>query len=177
MRFGGDKLAAVIDGESMLGLSASALAASGFEERVAVVSKGTKIHEPRLRELGFDVALNAEADEGMSSSIRAGVGWAQSRGANAVLIALADMPYVSATHLLRLSRKFDCCTSGLAYSVSAGRRAPPAIFSRNWFDRLRALEGDAGARAFLVAASASDGVEAPYGMLDDIDSQQDLARS
>ncbi len=175
-RFGGDKLGAMLGEESVLARSAAALAASGCDARVAVVSATSRIHEPLLIENGFHVLVNLSAAEGIASSIRAGVGWAEARGAGAALIALADMPFVPAGHFVRLFEKAEQSSDGLSYSAEAGRRMPPAVFSSRWFAALRALEGDSGARALLEKASASDAVEVPESVLDDIDLQEHVER-
>lgn len=175
-RFGGDKLGAVIDGETVLALSASALASVGCVARAAVVGAATRRHAPLLDKLGYDVIVNDDDATGLSTSIRCAVAWAQAQGAEAVMIALADMPFVTPTHLLRLCARYEC-GAGIAYSRCGDRRSPPALFSARWFAALQALEGDAGARNLLALAEDNDGVDAPESMLADIDSQEDLARS
>ena len=175
-RFGGDKLGALVGAQTILERSAGALAASGCDERVAIVSAASRIHEALLVEYGFHVLVNPSAREGMASSIRAGVAWAEARGADAALIALADMPFIPVAHFVRLFEKFGQSAGGLSYSANAGQRMPPAIFASRWFGRLQTFEGDAGARALLDKASATDGVEAAAGAFDDIDSQEDVRR-
>lgn len=175
-RFGGEKLGAIIDGESVIALSASALANTGCVMRAAVLSSATLHHAPRLEALGFEILLNPDAASGLSSSIRCAVAWAQMNGADAALLALADMPFVTSTHLLRLCARLEHSTAGVAYSHSGNRCSPPAIFAARWFGALQSLDGDAGARNLLAAASDDDGVVAPPETLADIDSQEDLAR-
>ncbi|SFI33136.1 molybdenum cofactor cytidylyltransferase [Paenibacillus sp. UNC496MF] len=98
----------------------------------------------------FRIAPCKDANKGMSRSIRAGMQALLPEEPDAVLIALADQPFVSASLLRRLASVFrkdpaaDFVASGYG-DVSA----PPALFNKTMFDRLCRLEGDAGARALL----------------------------
>lgn len=177
VRFSGDKLAAKIGDDTILALSASALAQSRCALRAAIVGEQPSGHVARVKTLGFTVIFNSKAKQGMSTSIRAGVEWAHSRGAEAVLIALADMPFVSPAHYGRLFEKAAGGENAIVYSHDGRRRSPPVIFSAERFDDLMALEGEAGARALIQAAPASNGVAAPREMLADIDTADDLRRA
>lgn len=176
MRFGGDKLGAMLGEKSVLARSAAALAAAPCDERVAVISAASRIHEPLLAANGFHVLVNPSAAEGMATSLRAGVAWAETRKARAVLIALADMPFVPAAHYSRLIERFERSEEGVSCSIESERRMPPAVFASRWFSALRAVEGDAGARLLLDKAAATDVAEAPKGALDDIDLQEHVLR-
>jgi molybdenum cofactor cytidylyltransferase len=174
-RFGGDKLGALVDGESVISRSAGALAATGCDLRIAVLANATRQHGPALKTAGYEIVENPDADLGLSTSIRAGVAAADARGARAVLIALADMPYVSDDHYGRLIEAFNSCREGLVYTRCGDRRMPPAIFSHHWFTRLCSLTGDNGARDLIHAASTDAEVSAPPDMARDIDRQTDLS--
>lgn len=173
-RFGGDKLAMQIGGECILSLSAKSLAKAGCYRQAAIVSKASFAQDQLLNTLDFDVAVNPHSEQGISTSIRLGVAWAEEQDAQAILIALADMPFVTPAHYLRLFETINRSQSGLAYSWCGDKRSPPAIFSRSCFPQLSALEGDVGARDLLRAAPLAAGVEAPQRMLADIDTRADL---
>ena len=172
-RFGADKLGAMIDGRAVIERSASALAACGCSDKIAVVGP-TSVHKPLLLSMGFKVIENAKADEGISSSIRTGVAHAQSKSADGVLIALADMPFVDGAHFDRLIDKAVRSDDGLSFSTAGTRRTPPAVFMARRLDDLLALTGDAGARMLLKQADLACGVEAPDAMLRDIDAPSDI---
>ena len=176
-RFGGDKLAAMFHGETVLSLSATTLAQTDCYLRSAVVNENSSKHVGRLKELGFVTILNDAAEAGLSRSIRLGVTWAKARGARGALIALADMPFITLAHYTRLLEIASHERFGVAYSKCAERRSPPAIFSADWFGRLLALEGDAGARELLQSAPSRAGVDASREMLTDIDTIEDLSRA
>lgn len=99
---------------------------------------------------GFAVLRNDDPDQGMAHSVRIGVEAAEKMDADAVLIALADMPRVTAAHVHRL---FDAATDANTVVASSDGRdpKPPALFGRERFAFLKALEGDAGAREMVKA--------------------------
>ena len=75
----------------------------------------------------------------MSSSLALGMKAVTT--AEKALICLADMPNVSAGHLNALIG--ESATAEIVASGSVdGPPTPPAIFSRRYFSRLAALEGD-----------------------------------
>lgn len=172
-RYGADKLGATIDGRAVIERSAAALAASPCSEKIAVVGPAS-VHKPLLHSLGFEVIENAKADEGISSSIRRGVAHAQVKGADGVLIALADMPFVEGAHFDRLIDRAGKNDDGLSFSIAGKRRTPPAVFMARRFDALLTLKGDVGARELLQQADENCGVSAADATLRDIDVPSDI---
>lgn len=99
---------------------------------------------------GFEVLRNDDPGRGMAHSVRIGVDAAQRIGASGMLIALADMPRVTAAHVHRL---FDAAGGADSVVASSDGRdpKPPALFGRGRFAFLRTLDGDAGARDLVRA--------------------------
>jgi molybdenum cofactor cytidylyltransferase len=167
-RFGGNKLEALLDGE-MLGLhAAQTLAGLGLERLVAVCNPGCSSLNTALAGLGFEIDVNMRPDAGLSFSLRIAV--EQAGDADALLIALADMPFVPASHFAALISANDAERS--VASSLAGQKMPPALFPRAMFPALLAAEGDVGARGLLADGLA---VEGNAAMLADIDTRADLA--
>jgi molybdenum cofactor cytidylyltransferase len=108
----------------------------------------------------------------MGRSVALGVAAARGIELDAVVIALADMPCVSAAHVLRLLGAAEGPGDVVA-SSSGGTRSPPALFGRAHFEALETLDGEAGARALILGGRAV--VAAPEELID-IDTLQDLAR-
>lgn len=144
------------------------LEAIPFKERIAVMD-GLKLD---YAQHGFRVLHNENAAEGIASSVRLGVAHAREVKADAVLIALADMPRVTAAHIHRL---FDSTTGpDTVVSSSDGvEPKPPGIFGRDRFDFLLSLKGDAGARDLVRAGRHV--VTAPAELID-VDTREDLDR-
>jgi len=113
-----------------------------------------------MRWPGFAILRNEAPQAGLSYSIRLGIRAAREGGADAVLIALADMPLVPLDHYSRMIQRYQGPDSLIA-SSNGQDPMPPALFGRSWFERLETLQGDRGARALLrradlVTASASE---------------------
>ncbi len=154
----------------MLGLHpAETLAAAGFGKLVAVCNAASERLNKDLKSLGFELVINPDPIKGQSSSLALGIGQITDTGISGALIALADMPFISAEHLQRLASAFRgqrpvCSAKGTTWM-------PPAIFPRSMFAELRGLSGDQGARKLLVNAITIEGDPA---MLADIDRPEDL---
>jgi molybdenum cofactor cytidylyltransferase len=167
-RFGtADKLAAPLGGVPLGLHAAGTLAALPVSARFVVARPGG-VQWP-----AFEVVPNARPDAGMADSIALGVAAARRAGAGAVLIALADMPFVSAAHFRALLALYRGPES-LATSGDGTVRMPPALFGSDWFAALEALSGDRGARAILDRAEL---VLADDDQLLDIDSAADLGKA
>lgn len=117
-----------------------------FKHRVAVTA-GTRCD---YASHGFTVVENDDPAVGMAVSVKRGVAFAKSVGAEAVVIALADMPRVTASHIYRLLNAADSSDAVVASSDGHSPK-PPAVFGRDQFDFLLTLEGDAGARDLVRA--------------------------
>ena len=128
----------------------------------------------------FRISPCRDAHEGMSHSIRQGVQAMMPEDPDAVMIMLADQPFISASLLRRLvsvykeDRTVDYVASG--YGDMAGL---PVIFNKVMLPRLCKLEGDAGARGILQS-SAYRGKVVRYAAewsFVDIDTKEQLERA
>ena len=146
----------------------TALEAVPFAGRIAVVSDTRLDFAAR----GYDVIANDAPERGVSSSIRLGVAAARERDPRAVLIAMADMPRVTASHIYRLLDYADADDTILASSDGKQPR-PPALFGRNRFDWLMNLSGDSGAREMIMKAHHM--IAVPNELID-VDTPEDLER-
>ena len=121
--------------------------------------------------------LNADWQEGIASSVRAGVRALQSclPDATGTLLLVCDQPRLSAAHLRNLIHTFDSSDgAAVVASTYSGARGIPAIFPRLLFARLLALTGDKGARSILADPRCAI-LEVPFaGGEIDIDSAADL---
>lgn len=167
-RFGPrDKLAEPL-GELPLGLHAArTLGRIPFAARIVVTRHGG----PDFRRYGFTPVHNPDPGTGQSASIRLGLAQARLTGPKAVLIALADMPFVTVAHIEALLARFDA-TDPVVGSTDGRTPLPPALFGAATFDALDRLSGDAGARVLLTHAAL---VAAPPAELADFDTPAELA--
>jgi molybdenum cofactor cytidylyltransferase len=115
--------------------------------------------------------------EGIASSMRAGLQAIQEHQPAGVLMMPCDQPRLSADHLRKLLSAFRAEEGAcIVASFYAGTRGVPALFPSAMFPQLNLLSGDTGARKLLLDPPAPViEVGFPGGEVD-IDSPGDLAR-
>lgn len=168
-RMGGPKALLVVEGETLLHRTLRMALAAGYTPVVAVVGPW----DPELEDLKVLVVPNPEADEGMASSIRAGLA-ALPDGVEAVLFLAVDQPAVDARLLRDLLERFRASGGppvACAYGDSLGI---PAVFPAHLLPDLLDLRGDRGAKAILLREGAVT-LPFPDGAWD-LDNPEDLAR-
>jgi molybdenum cofactor cytidylyltransferase len=167
-RFGADKLMAVLDGVP-LGLHIGrTLAPMEFGWRFAICAKDSPI-EQQYAALGFAVIGNATPESGQAGSLHMAVKAVERTQASALLVVLADMPFITAPHIARIA-----ASGGLTASHDGHAPMPPALFPRSVWPELLATKGDAGARRLLGGAKI---LMAASKELQDIDLPADLPRA
>lgn len=146
-RFGADKLLALVDGAPVLSWSAAALAAE-VDALFIVVPPDAASRLLVVSGVEAVTVEHARRDEGLASSIRAGVA-ALPTHVEAVVIALADQPFVSPGIVRRLRERWSAGgVTAVAPRYREGR-GHPVLFGRPAFAALQALEGDEGAKTLL----------------------------
>lgn len=164
-RFGSDKLLAPIDGVPMGLHIARTLDAFNFLARFVVCASGSPL-VPEFESLRFQTLINENPETGQASSLQIAVRAAENTRAQALLVVLADMPFVTPAHIGSLIN-----TKALAASHDGSAAMPPALFPRAYWHLLNATQGDRGGRALLSAAKL---IHAPPSELRDIDLAADL---
>lgn len=145
-RFGADKLCAKLNGKAVIRWSVGALAP--LESTYVVIPPGADAVMQALARLDVRFVVNLGRDEGMASSIRAGIA-ALPDDVDAVVIALADQPLAEERVTRALCDRWNVGGIAAVAPVYSDGRGHPVLFGRACFDALRALRGDVGARAVL----------------------------
>ncbi|PSK96833.1 nicotine blue oxidoreductase [Murinocardiopsis flavida] len=172
-RLGRPKAVIELGGETLARRGARLLRAGGCAPVLVVLGAAdTAVPDARI-------VRNPDWRSGMGSSLRAGLealdGAAD--GPDAVVVALADQPLVSAEAVRRL-RAAHADGARVAAATYNGAVRNPVLLGREHWPAVRAMaEGDVGARPFLrshpdVTEVPCDGIAAA----DDIDTADDLAR-
>jgi len=107
------------------------------------------------REVALDdvsVVLNEAYREGMGTSLRAGLAALDAR-TQAVLIVLADQPFVRPATLDLLIAQYTEKKPQIVIPVHRGFRGNPVLLDRSVFPELRQLAGDVGCRAIFGSHS------------------------
>jgi CTP:molybdopterin cytidylyltransferase MocA len=141
---GRDKLLEEIDGQPILRLMAVRAAKAGVPVRVVL---GPDQPARRAALAGLDIGIvEAEGDDGMAASIRAGV----SGLSGPVLLTLADMPEITARDLyLMITLAGQAPGAILRAATRDGRPGHPVLFPADLLPDLARLTGDAGAKQIL----------------------------
>lgn len=134
------------------------------------------LHTP-TRSKKLNIIENLRYEEGISSSIIAGLAEVEDRFDH-VMIMLADMPHVTSNLIDLLLKKYGHAGLPLGAVVRKGRRTHPVIIHRTYYEELRGLRGDKGARdLFQKHADKVCLVEPPEAYDDmDIDTPEDYQR-
>lgn len=145
-RFGDNKLAAVVDGKTLIERALEAVPKKLFT-RVVVVTQYAEIETLAL-EQGFTVLWNKHPDWGISHTISLGTNELQ-KDCDAICYMVSDQPLLkheSIAGAVALFRQHPDCIVGLSHS---GKRGNPCIFPREFFPELLDLKEDHGGNTVI----------------------------
>lgn len=105
-----------------------------------------KIQDDQIR-----LVYNEDWEEGMSSSIKKGLAYLlnQNSGIDAVLILVADQPFITGTLLNEMIELQTKTNKGIVAASYAGVSGTPVLFQSHHLSNLEKLMGDKGARSIL----------------------------
>lgn len=173
-RLGQPKQLVKLGGRPILHRVISAAAQVVGQDLTVVVGAHAKDMTYFLSRTSASWVVNQQWEEGISSSIRAGLA-VLPPACEAVLILLGDQVGVTADDLKRLVNAWKGNDGAIVASVYAGHVGVPAIFPHAYFAELAALRGDRGARAILERnRDRLVRVPMPSAVID-LDTPEDLA--
>ena len=169
-RFGGagevHKLTATLRGRPLVEWSLEQLLRAGFADTV-VVTGAIELTVPE----GVTVLHNPRWAEGQATSLALAIDRARERGLQAVVVGLADQPFV----LAEAWRAVASAPGAIAVATYDGRRGNPVKLDAAVWDLLP-VEGDAGARVVMQMRPELVTEVACAGSPADIDTLEDLRR-
>ena len=169
------KLLTVLDGAPLVRHAVNAAVDAGVGNVVVVTGHGSDAVTAALDGLPVRIVQEPRYAEGMALSLRRGV--SELRSADAIMIALGDVPDVVPAAYRRIAARWQTTGAAIVVPRYAGARVPshPTLFAAALFDDLLALEGDVGARS-VIARHTSRMVEEPlaWPAPRDVDTLQDL---
>jgi len=152
-RMGRDnKLLLKVDDKPMISHAVDAMLASAGVDRVVVVT-GHEADAVRaaLSDRNVTFAHNPDYADGLSTSLAAGLDVLppETRG---VIIGLGDMPRIRSSAIDRLIAAFNPEENrAICVPTVEGKRGNPVLFSVEFLDAMRGVEGDVGARHLIGA--------------------------
>ena len=175
-RMGCNKLLFELGGESVLRGAARRALGAGLEPLLVVLGHQCERASQELEGLGCQLVINPDYDQGITSSLKAGVA-ALPPGTAAAAVMLADMPLVSAEMIAGLVARYRATKAPLVVSDYEGVHAPPMLYDRALFAELLAMTGGGCGRQVVKRHRAAAQVLSwPAAALADLDVPEDYAR-
>jgi molybdenum cofactor cytidylyltransferase len=176
-RLGVPKQLLAYEGESLLRRAANAALASLCRPVIVVLGAHRERIESEVADLPLEIVMNEQWAAGMGVSIRAGMKHLSvCANTNAVVVMLCDQPRVDSKTIDSLVATYRRSGAPLVAAKYNGTHGVPALFDRQLYPALLALEGSQGAKSIILANAAHLAeVPAPEASLD-IDTLVDYER-
>ncbi len=153
------------------------LRGSQIDEIVVVLGGSAEMIRQQIPLDHVRIVVNETYREGMGTSIRTGLA-AVDPQADAVLIVLADQPFVQSGTIDQLIRQYRDRRPQIVIPLYKGFRGNPVLLDRSVFPEIMSLTGDIGCRA-IFGAHTENILKVPVedmGILLDVDTQADFER-
>jgi molybdenum cofactor cytidylyltransferase len=174
---GAPKQLMAVAGKPLLQHTLDNVRRSQVDEMVLVLGHAAESVRQRVSTDGVRVLVNDKFQEGMGTSLRAGIG-ALGPSAKAAFAVLADQPFVRPETLDRMIAYHRQSGAQITIPLYRGFRGNPVLLDRSVFSEVMALSGDVGCRA--IFGSHTEGIHKlevdDPGILLDIDTVEDFER-
>jgi molybdenum cofactor cytidylyltransferase len=141
---------------------------------VVVLGSNAEIIKEKVNTLPIHLLINDDWEEGMASSIRCGLLYLlKEKKPDAVIVMVADQPFVSSSLLDEMVRKYETSKKPIVACSYKDTIGVPALFDQLFFNNLMELKGQSGAKKIInVNLDSTETVPFPMGYID-IDTQED----
>jgi molybdenum cofactor cytidylyltransferase len=166
------------EGQTLLRRAVETAVETVYRPVVVVLGANFEKMKAAIENLPVAVVFNEGWPEGLSSSIKKGLEKLLEIAPeiSAVLLTLADQPYVTTAHLDRFAERFDQTESPVIAARYNEADGVPALFAREIFDDFDKLSGDKGARMIIEKHRPALSTIALPEAAFDIDTPQDFAK-
>lgn len=145
-RFGENKLAARLDGKTLIECALDAVPSDALAA-VCVVTQYHEVEELAVR-YGFRCIRNDRPEDGLSRTVRLGTE-ALEGGCDAILYLVSDQPLLRRESVDALLGFYRAHPDHIVGASHDGKRGNPCVFPAKYFPELRALTGDIGGSAVI----------------------------
>ena len=175
-RMGRNKMFLELGGESILSRMAKRALDSGLDPVVVVLGHEAERARAELSGLRIVPVINPDYPRGINSSLKAGIA-AVPADCAAIVVLLADMPFVTDRMIALLVERYRESGAPLVVSDYEGVNAPPNLYDRSLLLELGAMEGE-GCGKQVVRKHSDEAVAVvwPAAALSDIDRPEDWDR-
>jgi molybdenum cofactor cytidylyltransferase len=175
-RMGSNKLFFELNGESVLRGAARRALAGGLSPLTVVLGHEPDEARAEIADLPCRWALNPRYEQGINSSLKAGVAAVPS-AARAAMVLLADMPFVSPAMIAAMIARYRASAAPLVVSDYEGVSAPPMLYDRSLFPELLAMTGEGcGRQVVKEHRGEAEVLSWPAAALADLDVPGDYHR-
>lgn len=148
-RFGSTKLLADLAGKPLV-RHAAAAAFGAFGDNTLLVTGHDALRVADAARGCFGATVeNPHHGDGMGTSLALAAGTLQDR-AGAIVVVLADQPFVPAAHLRELADTWNGRSDEIVATRYGDTDGVPALLPAGLFPMLQSLDGDAGARVLFT---------------------------
>ena len=148
-RMGVPKQTLAYGSTTLLRLAVTGALGAGCEPVVVVVGAERKLISAHLNGLTICLIDNPLWQQGLGSSIRTGIEALLTFAVDAAVILLSDQPLVCAGHIRNLVEAAETQQASIVASRYAGTLGVPALFKKNVFPLLLAIQPSEGAKALF----------------------------
>ncbi|MBL8629717.1 MAG: molybdopterin-binding/glycosyltransferase family 2 protein [Rhodospirillaceae bacterium] len=178
-RMGGpNKLLMPVDGVPLIRKTVETIQKAGVTDISVVVGHQSADVRTALAGTAVRFVDNPHFAEGLSTSLKAGLSHI-APDTEAALVCLGDMPLLKTEHLQKLIAGFDPEAGKLiGVPTHTGKRGNPTLWAKRFFDDMRQVSGDVGAK-HLIGANESLVYEVEFddtGVLMDLDTREQWER-
>jgi molybdenum cofactor cytidylyltransferase len=175
-RMGSNKMLFELNGESVLRGAARRALAAGLSPLIVVLGHDAEKAARELDGLPCRTVVNPNYEQGINSSLKAGVS-ALPAGVGSAVVMLADMPFVTPEMISSMIDRYRATEAPLVISDYEGVNAPPMLYDRSLFAELLAMTGEGCGRQVVKRHREEAEVLAwPAAALADLDVPEDYAR-
>ena len=147
-RLGFNKLAVIIDGESVIRRSVKPFIMEGIHKVIVVTGHYHQKIENELEGLEVNLINNPRYKEGMSTSVKAAMPFLE--GADALLFHLGDKPFITRQSIIAILNQYRESKARIVAPLYEGRTGHPVLIDAVLLhDEIGMLCGDSGLREVI----------------------------
>ena len=176
-RMGRNKLFLELEGKPLVRHVVERASRAGFDPLIVVLGHEAALVQRPLEGIAYQPVMNPDYERGVNSSLRAGIKAAAETGAEAAVVMLADMPFVTTEMITTLIDRYRGGAAPLVVSDYGGVNAPPILYDRSLFGELAVSEGQGcGKHVVKRHRHEAESVSWPVEALADLDVPADYDR-
>ena len=176
-RMGKNKLLFEIEGESVIRRAVRRALAGGLSPLVVVLGHESDKAWSEIEDLPCQWALNPLYEQGINSSLKAGIMAVRGLKAKAALVMLADMPFVTSEMIAALVERYRTTAAPLVISDYECVTAPPMLYDRSLFKEILTMDGEScGKQVVKRHRAEAEVLSWPASALADLDVPADYAQ-